>query len=269
MLQTRVCCGTLQDLRTLNSIVTRAHKYCDYGLIYEWMPPPHCIRGYADASYATSKTSYAVEANLVFKMADSTLLQAEPSTLPLAKRELVPPSEMDGKCHLLVHTGKLAKRISHNTSHAESLAQYSVITHCEMCALRLTELAAPWTFAMPLKWMIAIEERGVFTLSMDIVTDCKDLWELETGQKGVPQDRTQRLIIMSLRERRAQGRIRNVLWTDTRDMIANSLTKHVSWDKQLDTLLTKGVLKHEYTLLRRKSQKVENITEADLLKMEI
>ena len=73
---------------------------------------------------------------------------------------------------------------------------------------------------------------------------------------------------MSLRERRAQGRIRNVLWTDTRDMIANSLTKHVSWDKQLDTLLTKGVLKHEYTLLRRKSQKVEHITEADLLKME-
>ena len=51
-------------------------------------------------------------------------------------------------------------------------------------------------------------------------------------------------------------------------MIANSLTKHVSWDKQLDTLLTKGVLKHEYTLLRRKSQKVEHITEADLLKME-
>ena len=103
---------------------------------------------------------------------------------------------------------------------------------------------------------------------MDIITDCKDLWELETGQKGTPQDRTQRLIIMSLRERRAQGRIRNACWTDTRDMIANSLTKLVSWDKQLSTPLREGRIVHEYALLRRKSQIVQNLTESDLLKME-
>ena len=116
--------------------------------------------------------------------------------------------------------------------------------------------------------MIKLEEEGRFDIPMDIITDCKDLWELETGQKGVPQDRTQRLIIMSLRERRAQGRIRNACWTDTRDMIANSLTKHVSWDKQLSTLLREGRIVHECALLRRKSQVIADLTEADLLKLE-
>ena len=113
-----------------------------------------------------------------------------------------------------------------------------------------------------------VEEHGLFDLATDVVTDCRDLWELETGQKGVPQDRTQRLIIMSLRERRAQGRIRNTIWTDTRDMIANSLTKHVTFDAQLDNLLARGCLKHGYAALRRKSQILTEITEGDLLRLQ-
>ena len=269
ILQTKVCSGTIQDLRTLNSIIARAHKYAGtYGLVFEHLPGPLCIRVYADASFATSKTAYAVEGNVVVLMSDPELMQIEPSTLPAHKREQVPPTVMGGKCHVLVHTGKLAKRVSHGTSHAESLSQYSGVTHGEMIALRMTELQSPLDYSVPLWLMIQIEELGQFRLPIDVITDCKDLWELETGQKGVPQDRTQRLIIMSLRERRAQGRIRNTLWTDTRDMLANSLTKHVTWDKQLHTLLSQGLIVHEYALLRRKSQIVQNLTESDLLKME-
>ena len=137
-----------------------------------------------------------------------------------------------------------------------------------MLALRITELTNPSPRSFSLKNMIAIEERGVFDLPMDLVTDCLDLYGLVTGTKGVPQDRTQRLIIMSLRERRAQGRIRNTMWTDTRDMIANSLTKHVSFDQQLDTLLTSGKLPHCYSVLRRKSKVLDEITEDDLLRLQ-
>ena len=137
-----------------------------------------------------------------------------------------------------------------------------------MVALRLTELRYPQPRSVPLATMISIEERGIFDVPTDIVTDCRDLWELETGQKGVPQDRTQRLIIMSLRERRAQGRIRNTIWTDTRDMIANSLTKHVTFDAQLDRLLVSGCLKHGCASLRRKSVVMTEITEGDLLRLQ-
>ena len=73
---------------------------------------------------------------------------------------------------------------------------------------------------------------------------------------------------MSLRERRAQGRIRNTIWTDTRDMIANSLTKHVTFDAQLDRLLVSGCLRHGYASLRRKSVVMNEITEGDLLRLQ-
>ena len=175
---------------------------------------------------------------------------------------------LDGPCHVMVHTGKLAKRISHNTSHAESLSQYGVVTHCEMLNLRRTELFKPGWWPYTLDDMIWIESEGKFCHKCDVVTDCRDLFELETGQKGVPQDRTQRLIIMSLRERRAQGRVRNAIWCDTRDMVANSLTKHVTFDKQLDLLLTKGWLKHQFPNLVRQSRQLEEVTEDELLKLQ-
>ena len=204
---------------------------------------------------------------MVFLMSDHNFLRSTPDNTNVRK-EQVSCTTMDGPCHLLVHTGKLAKRVSHNTSHAESLSQYGVVTHAEMVALRLTELRYPSPKSVPLSTMIHVEERGIFDVPTDIVTDCRDLWELETGQKGVPQDRTQRLIIMSLRERRSQGRIRNTIWTDTRDMIANSLTKHVSFDAQLNTLLTLGCLKHGFASLRRKSVVLTEITEGDLLRLQ-
>ena len=51
-------------------------------------------------------------------------------------------------------------------------------------------------------------------------------------------------------------------------MIANSLTKHVTFDAQLDRLLVSGCLRHGYASLRRKSVVMNEITEGDLLRLQ-
>ena len=63
---------------------------------------------------------------------------------------------LNSPAHTLFHQGKKAKRISHGTSHAESLANYTVCTHADMIGVRLTELF--WPGRQPtLKELIDVE----------------------------------------------------------------------------------------------------------------
>ena len=50
--------------------------------------------------------------------------------------------------------------------------------------------------------LIGVQEKNLLPVPVDHYTDCNDLFELMTGEKGVPQDKTQRLYIMGLREDR-------------------------------------------------------------------
>ena len=52
----------------------------------------------------------------------------------------------------------------------------------------------------PLQALIQIQENGKWCSPIDHCTDCRDLFQLVVGEKGVPQDRYQRLYVLSLRE---------------------------------------------------------------------
>ena len=138
--------------------------------------------------------------------------------------------------------------MSHSTSHAESLACYSSLQHAEVVASRLTEAWWPGVTPPTVEQMIAIEDRGTFTVQVMSLTDCLDLLELISGARGVPQDKGQRLIILSLRERRILRKTVGHGHIDTRDMLANALTKRVSDCPQLGELLTSGILRFTHTL---------------------
>ena len=70
-------------------------------------------------------------------------------------------------------------------------------------------------------------------------TDCMDFFELSVGLKGVPQDRHQRIYILSIREDRLKKAIRNFYCTPTSSMVADGLTKSMISDILYD-LLTHG-----------------------------
>ena len=132
-----------------------------------------------------------------------------------------------------------------------------------MVCLRYTELLF-WK-QPSLDQMIRIQANGVYDFQQDLFTDCDDLLELVCGLRGVPQDRTQRLIILSLRERKALGMFRNLIWCDTKDMAANSLTKSVPFDEQLFQLQHTGVLRYQHPMvIERPGRKVKDFTEHDL-----
>ena len=93
--------------------------------------------------------------------------------------------------------------------------------------------------------------------------------ELTTGSKGVPLDRTQRLVILSLREKRMIGKVRRTCWCDTRGMLANALTKHDATSRPLWDFIDSGWINLQVPLEGRTMRRVQSYSENDLIDFDI
>ena len=65
--------------------------------------------------------------------------------------------------------------------------------------MRITEMCLPRPLSLYV--MMEIDDEGAYDTSLDLVTDCNDLYELATIQKGIPQDKSQRLVIAAIRQK--------------------------------------------------------------------
>jgi hypothetical protein len=182
---------------------------------------------------------------------------------------------LGGPCHVLCQLSSKSKRISQSTSHAENLAQVSGVLHSQMVAIRFTEIFTQILFneRATTKLLLRIQDEGSYLLPLDVWTDCMDLFSLTTGLKGVPADKSQRLSVLTMREERLAGRLRNYVHMPTAGMIADALTKQGTF-AQFMKLLTTGFLRlppvvlnrQKPVTLRRLASKCE-YTEDDLLQI--
>ena len=90
-----------------------------------------------------------------------------------------------------------------------------------------------------LSTFIQIQETGAWVIPIDHFTDCRYVFHLVVGEKGVPQDRYQRLYILALREDRIKGTIRYFIWIPTAAMLDDPLTKSMI-SPMLHDLITHG-----------------------------
>ena len=180
----KVTKATVAELKFVNALIQRAQATAHLGLHYHRLTPPLRIMAISDASHASSSTSYAIEGTMVLMVEDRV------SNLTAG---IVNAKVLNSRCHVFWANSMKAKRISHSTSHAESLGMYDVSLQAEQLAMRLTELTSPEQ--LDLKDLIRIEKAGNYDLPIDVLCDCNDVLELVTGKKGVPQDKSRRLII--------------------------------------------------------------------------
>ena len=75
------------------------------------------------------------------------------------------------------------------------------------------------------KELIKMQELNCVIMPTDHCTDCNDLFELVCSGKSLPQDRMQRVYIMSNREDRVLRKIRNMIKIPTEIMLGDGMTK--------------------------------------------
>ena len=88
-----------------------------------------------------------------------------------------------------------------------------------------------------MKDILQLDLDGIYDLPVDALADCRYLYELTVGARGVPQDRTQRLMIVSLQNRTILGKTWSTSWMSAYDMPATGCTKYQSSDLALISLL--------------------------------
>lgn len=129
-----------------------------------------------------------------------------------------------GVMHVLHSHGAKAKRVPYSTSHSETLAMVNGIESTTLVSTRLSELMH-FSPSPTLANLVSLQENGNPVLPADYYSDCADLWELSTGQRTLPQDESQRLYILGIRETRISGRMRLMTLVPTQSMVADALIK--------------------------------------------
>jgi hypothetical protein len=124
-----------------------------------------------------------------------------------------------GPCTPIAYKSSKSKRVASSTSHAETLACVAALEESAFLQTWLTELQHPRMTAAEL---IA----HVPTVQIRSCIDCRDVFEMLINQgTPTPVNRAQTLYIETLREHQQQHRVSEYVWVDTRDNIANALTK--------------------------------------------
>ena len=171
-----------------------------------------------------------------------------------------------GRARILWSQGTRSKRISYSTSHGETLAAINGLESASLVALRVSELLLKDS-KPSLQQLAALQERGNDDLPIDHYTDCRDLFELVTGGKSLPQDKAQRIYTLALKEARLCGRIRWFLLIPTEWMTADPLTKPM-FSAPLLHLLSSGVVQvgnvGKHFILGRCLPKIELSDDTDL-----
>ena len=266
VLQSYVTKSKVKHLKAANLVVRKAQdpRFRNLGLVYQKFSPQSrwrlaCIH---DASAPSKQRDYAQEGVLVLLVEDR-LHQAEDYEIDGDK---IPEENFGGKAHVLWSQGSRSKRISYSTSHGETLAAINGMESASLVALRVSELLLP-DGKPSLQQLAALQEGGHADLPIDHYTDCRDLYELVTGAKSLPQDKAQRIYTLALKEARLCGRIRWFILIPTQCMTADPLTKPM-FSAPILHLLSSGVVRFfnegKHIICGRRLPKIEIADDTNL-----
>ena len=270
ILQSRVTVAEIRDLKYANQVVDKVKEFQDVGLHYRFLKTNNlrlvCIH---DASSASQGRHYAQEGLLICLTEDK--FYNENLNYETIFNDGDGPDGVDrhgGVMHVLHASGTKAKRVSYSTSHAETLSMINGVESSTLILVRLSELLHPEP-APSLLQLTKIQEEGNKLIPVDYYGDCRDVFELVTGERTLPQDKGQRLYVLSIKEARLMGKIRMLTLIPTQCMTADSLTKSMIHASML-LLLTTGIIKFfnvdKHHVTSRIMPSIKDYNEHDLLK---
>ena len=259
----------VKHAKACNAMLKRAQKELkNFGLHFPTLRWPFRAVSVADAGHASKASSYAHEGALALIMSDVDV-------------ELVPKSDvvdydsirrLSGPAHAVGSFSRKSRRISHSTSHAETVVAVACLQLTQLIATRITEFYCEPIFhkVADVKMLLDIQDNGLWLIPVDHVTDCFDFYELCTGAKGVPADKSQRLSVLSMREERLSGRLRRLYHCPTQLMLADGLTKPGIFPNLMQFLST-GMWLLQWTPekpMRMRASKAREFTEQDLVNLD-
>ena len=170
----------IEHIIAINCVIKRLRRPLKHGIFLWRLEPPLRIAGISDASAPNKQSNFATE-GIIVCLAEDRISKIITDKDDFLIDEMV--ALLGGKMHILTGSSQKAKRISHSTSHAETLSSAKAIPLSQLIALRLCEpeVVTRRDFKMhrsrPMA-LLEVQESATVPLPVDSFIDCMDLWEL-------------------------------------------------------------------------------------------
>ena len=155
-----------------------------------------------------------------FRREDSSGLAMRGSIIAWAEDISTDPSCL---CNVIDFFSRKQRRIVRSTFGAELNAAADGIETGRMVAYTLAEIVLPGLTAQGL---ILLDESGNLPFCLQLVTDCRSLFDsLRCEETAIPTEQSLIMLLLQIKESMRTGTIKSIVWADTRDLIADGLTK--------------------------------------------
>jgi len=126
-------------------------------------------------------------------------------------------------CNIVDFFSRKQRRIVRSTFGAETNAAADGIESGKLLAYALAEIVLPGLTASRL---VDMDEAGGLPFCLQLVTDCKSLFDnLRCEETAIPTEQSLIMLLLQIKEGLRTGTIQSIVWADTRDLIADGLTK--------------------------------------------
>ena len=200
MLQNALPLPTVADLLAVNCFLQQL--ITEYRpLIFKYIAPPLRLLEISDSSLG-NVAKYSQNGHQILICSDSA-------------------ENLCGSCVFISYRSNKSKRVASSTMHAEALAATAGIEECLFLQTWLLELERP-TLSI---WELLDAPASMVTPIVACM-DCEDLYAtFVSPATPAPTNRALTLYLAALREQKELGRVKAWCWVDTKDMLANALTK--------------------------------------------
>ena len=128
---------------------------------------------------------------------------------------------LGGLCNVLDFKSNKSKRVCTSTMHSEAVSHITSQENCAYIQTYMHELEHPGLTASEL-----IAAEGHELIPIIGITDCEDLHAtLISPAAPTPSNKSLTLYLSALRELKELKRVKEYVWIDTRNMLANAMTK--------------------------------------------
>ena len=126
-------------------------------------------------------------------------------------------------CNTIDFFSRKQRRIVRSTFGADTNAAADGIEVGRLVAYALAEIVMPNLTASSL---VDMDEAGTLPFRLQLITDCKSLFDnLRCEETAIPTEQSLIMLLLQIKEGLRTGTIQSIVWADTRDLIADGLTK--------------------------------------------
>ena len=209
-LQRRASMPRIVDCKKLNLVARYAKKH-PFGIMYKKMTEPLRLVCWSDAAFKSIPE-------------DSSGLALRGCCILLTGDHDTSPAAADQQCHLVEYMSKRQRRVVRSTFSAELNALIDALEVAILVQMAYHQIANGGSQSAT--ELAAELEGGRLMPRIDAVVDAKAVFDaIAATDVCNPMECSLKLHLLSLRDKLAQGILKRLFWSDTRDMVADGMTK--------------------------------------------